>query len=638
MNKKLETSLYSIGGVIAALVVVVALNAIVSKVAARVDLTEDKLYTLSEGTRTILKGLDTPVKVSLYVQPGDSPESLLLKNYAQRIEDLLGEFKQVAGGNIEIEKYAPTPDSDAEDKANLDGVEGQMDRAGDTIYLGVSFTCVDQKTAIPFLSPERERLLEYDLIRGITSVSRVEKPVIGVMTSLPMFGMAMNPMMMQMGQRGGSPPWIVINELKRDFTVREVPMGAEKIDDDISVLVCVHPKGLSDAAQFAIDQFVLRGGKLVAFVDPFCAADSSSQQGMMGMQGPGGSSLGRLTGAWGLEQDMTKVVADLNFRSRIMRGSQPENAPSVLSIDPRGINADDVVTEQVDNLVLWFASGFTGTPAEGLQQTVLLHSTTDSQLADAFMAQMSGEQLARDFKPSGKEYALAVRLTGKFKSAFPDGNPSKPEESPADAGDDAAKKKDEPKKDDALKESVKETAVVLVGDADVLYDRFAVEVQEVFGQQVIIPRNANLTFAQAVIEQLAGDSNLIKVRSRATVARPFTLIRQLQSQAEERYREEIVALERGLQETQGRLSELQVNKDKSQRFILSPEQKEEIENFRRKEAEASRKLKDVRKSLRQDIENLENRLKWINILAVPLVVALSGIALAVIKRKRTAAK
>lgn len=638
MNKKLETSLYSIGGVTAMLLIAVAVNVIVSKVRVRADLTADRLYTLSEGTKTILKKLDTPVKVRLYVLPGESPEALILKNYAQRVEDLLAEFQQVAGKNLVVEKLTPAPDSDAEDSANLDGVEGQMDRTGEKIYLGVSFSCVDQKQAIPFLGPDRERLLEYDLISKIAAVSTPEKPVIGVMSSLPVFGQPMNPMMMQMGQRG-SAPWLFINELKQQFDVKQLETSAEKIEDNIKVLVLVHPKNLSDATQYAIDQFVMRGGKLVAFIDPFSTEDRAGGNPMMGgMGGQGGpSSLGKLTDAWGVQFDSAKVVADMNFRSRIIRGGRPETAPAVLSLNRLAVNPEDVVTEQVDNLLVWYVGSFSGTPADGLKQTVLIKSTTDSQLVDAFTAQMSGEQVARDFKASGKEFPIAIRLEGKFKSAFPNGKPAAPEP-PAAEGE----KKDEAKKDapkaDTLKESKGETAVVLVGDTDILVDRYAAEIQDFFGQQIMIPRNANLTFVQGVIEQMAGDSNLIRVRSRATMNRPFTLVREMEAQAESRYREEIGALEKSLQETQARLSELQVNKDKNQRFILSPEQQKEIENFRKVEADGKKKLKEVRKNLRQDIESLQNRLKWINILAMPVIVAFSGIALAVIKRKRTAAK
>ncbi|MBI3881558.1 MAG: Gldg family protein [Verrucomicrobia bacterium] len=636
-NKKLETLLYSGLGVLGVAVVLVALNFILGLAKTRVDLTAEKLYTLTPGTKAILKKLDTPVKIRLYYTQSEAMMPVPLKTYAMRVEDLLGEYKQLAKGNLEIEKFDPQPDSDAEDSANLDGVEGQTLQNGEKIYLGLSISCLDQKVAVPFLSPDRERLLEYDLSRAIASIARPEKPVIGVMSSLPVFGQPANPMMMRMGQPGGGQPaWIFIGELKRDFTVKQVEATAEKIDDDIKVLVVVHPKNLAESAQFAIDQFVLRGGKLVAFLDPMSTVDSQGQNPMMGMQGPSASSLGKLTEAWGIQFDTTKVVADMNFKSRIFRGEadRPQVAPAVLSLTEQGVDKDDVTTQQIDSLTLWFAGAFTGTPAEGLKQTVLLKSTTDSMLADAFMAQMSGEQIAKDFKPSGKEYPLAIRLAGKFKTAFPNG---KPESKPAE-GEKPEEKKPEAKKDDALKVSKQDGMVVLVGDSDVLYDRYGAEVQNFMGQQIVQMRNGNLPFVQALIEHASGDSDLINVRSRATMTRPFTLVRQMEAQAEDRFRGKIAELEKSLQETQTRLNELQRNKEKGQRFVLSPEQKAEIEKFRKQEATAKQEIKLLNRELHRDMESLQTKLKLINIFVMPAVVIFAGLAVFVLKRNRTAAK
>ncbi len=633
-KKRIETVLYSAIGVAAMFLVLVVLNFILGAAKLRVDLTAEHLYTLSPGTRAILAKLDTPVKIRLYCTQGEETMPVLLKTYAQRVEDLLGEYKQAARGNIEIEKYDPKPDSDAEDSANLDGVEGQPMQTGEKLYLGLAVHCANETVAVPFLSPEREKLLEYDLSRAIASVMKAEKPVLGVMSGLPVFGQPMNPMMMRMGQRGQD-PWIFINELKRDFTVKPVELNAGKIDDDIKVLIVVHPKDITDKAQFAIDQFILRGGKLIAFLDPHSTIDSHSSQ-MSPMMGgmASSSSLGKLLEAWGVQFDTSKVIADMNFVSRFSRNNRAEVAPAVLSITPEGINPDDVVTSQVDSLLLLFAGAFTGTPAEGLKQTVLLKSSVNSQPVEKMLAELSGDQIAKEFKPSGKEYPLAIRLAGKFKTAFPNGPP---EDKTADNPDEK-EKKDETKKPDSLKESAGENVVILVGDADMLYDQFCVQTQEIFGQQIIVPRNGNLSLAQSMVEQLSGDSNLIAVRSRATMSRPFTLVKKIQAHAEENYRAKIKAMEDSLSETQNRLTELQKNKEKGQRFILSPEQQAEVENFKKKEAQIKKELKEVRKNLRQDIDALENRLKWANIAGMPLLVTISGITLAVFKRKRTAAR
>lgn len=637
-KRSLELMLYSTVGVAAMFLILLAVNVITAAVKQRVDLTQERAFTLSDGTKKILQKLDTPVKIRFYATQTDaaSPESVYLKTYAQRVEDLLSEFKQAGGSKIILEKLNPQPDSDAEDSARLDGIEAQMLQSGDSYYLGISVSMLDSKAALPFLAPNRERLLEYDIARAISRVGKPEKPVVGIMSPLPIFGMPSNPMMMQMGQRG-SEPWALVGELKQDFEVKRVEMTAEKIDDDIKVLLVVHPKDITDKAQYAIDQFVMRGGKLIAFLDATSLVDSRPQ-GNMPFNMPGaGSNLEKLLTAWGLKYDTSKVVADLNFKMQLLgQRNQPQEAPAFLAITDQGINKDDVATSEINNVWLPLAGAFSGTPVDGLKQTVLLSSTKESQLVDGFMANMSGESILKEFKSSGTAYPLAIRLTGKFKTAFPNG---KPEEKK----DDAEKKdgdKDE-KKDagNSLKETASDNVVILVGDADLLYDRFAIrEMNTPFGT-IRMPMNANLNFAQNLIEQLAGDSNLIGVRSRATTSRPFTLVKKMQAASQERYQAEIKKLEDSLAEAQRKLNELQQQKKEAgQRFILSPEQQAEIEKFRKLEARTKTELKQVRKDFRRDIDRLENRVKWFNIAAMPLLVSISGVVIAIYKRKLTSAK
>jgi len=633
-KKQIETLLYSVAGVAAMLLIVLIVNFIFGAFKQRLDLTNERLYTLSDGTKKILKNIDKGVEIRFYFSQGEKEMDAGLKSYAQHVEDLLAEYKKAAGGKIKVKKLDPKPDTDAEDSAHLDGIEGQMLPTGDSLYFGLAISYLDQKVALPVLPPNRERLLEYDISRALSKVANPVKPVVGVMTPLPMFGMPNNPMMARMGQQPQD-PWVVISELQNDFTLRQVPMTADKIDDDIKVLVVVHPKEITDTAQYAIDQFVLRGGKLIAFLDGLAIMDHSSQQQNPMMPAMGtGSSLDKLLKAWGITFDTSKVVADINFTSRFMnRNNQPESAPAVLSIKPQGINKDDVVTAQIDSLLVPFAGAFTGTPATGLKETVILKSTPDSQLVEGFMAQMSGEQITKDFKPSGTAYALAIRLNGKFKTAFPDGKPKETEKSD-DKKDEA--KKDEKKPEDSLKESKGENAVVLIGDADMLYDQFSVQVQNFFGQKIIQPRNGNLNLAQNLVEQMAGDENLIAVRSRATMNRPFERIDKMQAQAEEAFRAERKKLEESLRETQQRLSELQAaKKDKGQQsFVLSAEQQAEIKKFREKEAQAKIELRDVKKQLKRKTESLENRLKWVNIAGMPFLVTAFGLGLAFLKGQR----
>jgi ABC-type uncharacterized transport system involved in gliding motility auxiliary subunit len=635
-EKKVETLLFSAVGVAVMFIIVLAVNLIAGAFKGRLDLTKEKAFTLSAGTRAILAKLDSPVEVRFYWSQSESRVPSQFKTYAKRVEDLLSEFKQASHGNLEIKKLDPQPDSEAEDSANLDGVEGQPVESGEKIYLGLAISLDPQKVALPFLSPQRDRLLEYDLARAISQVLSTNKPVIGIMTALPIFGQAMNPMMMRMGQQGQE-PWVFVSELKKDYDVRQLQPDVEKIDDDIKVLMVIHPKDLKDTTQYAIDQFVMRGGKLIACLDPMSLSDVNRQNPMMPMPG-GGSNLDKLLKAWGISFDNTKVAADMSFaRKLVTRGSQAEIIPTVLFVTDTGISKDDVVASQIDEILLPFPGVFTGTPVAGLKETVLLRTTKKSQLVEPFMAQMSPAKIVDDFKASDTSYALAVRLEGKFKTAFPEGKP----ESKAEDKDKDKDKKDEKPEDkakDTLKETKADNAVLLIGDTDWLSDQFSVQVANFFGQKIIQPRNGNLALTQNIVEQFAGDQNLIGVRSRGTINRPFTLVKEMQAQAQARFQAEISKLQKEADEANQKLSELQGKKEAGQRFVLSKEQQEELEKFKQKRAEANKKLKRVRRELAQDIESLELRTKVINIGGIPLLVAAIGIALAIVRVQKTKAK
>lgn len=630
-RKNLTTHLFSTAGVLAMLAILVAVYVIAGFLKARVDLTADRLYTLSEGSRTILQKLDSPVEVRLFVTQNSAVMPVALKTYAQRVEDLLLEYRKVSGGRIELKKYDPEPDSDAEEMAALDGVEGQTLASGERIYLGLAVSLLDARETIPFLFPEREKLLEYEVTRAISRVVNPEKPVVGVLSALPIFG-EFNPMMMQMGQ-GRQNPWVFLTELKRDFEVRQVDMAADKIDDAIKVLVAFYPRDISEKAEYALDQFVLRGGKLIAFLDPLSIADSrSNPMNPMQRNLSSGASLDKLLKAWGIEFDKSKVLADLNYVTRINQGGRPSPNPAVLSLTREAVATNDIVTSQLDSLLVPFAGAFTGTPAEGLTRTVLLQSSSNSQLVEKMMAEFSGEQLVKDFASASKEFALALRLTGKFKTAFPDGAPKDPADSSTNAPP-------APAPAASLKESAQETSVVLVADADMLFDQVCVQVGNFLGQRIVMPIGGNLNFIQALVEHMSGGNELIAVRGRATMSRPFTRVKAMQARAEDQFRTKIKELEKSEADIRQKLSELQVRKtDSGQRFILSPEQQDAIRNYEKEQVRVRGELKTVRKELRREIDSLETGLKWANIFGMPLLVAVGGLGLALVKRKKTAAK
>jgi ABC-type uncharacterized transport system involved in gliding motility auxiliary subunit len=628
-HRNYETPLYALAAVAAVLVLLLGANFIVSKLKWRADLTEERAFTLSEGTRKVLAGLKAPVQVRFYCTQSDEAMPMGLKNYGQAVEDLLDAMRTASGGKLQVQKLDPTPDSDAEDSARLDGIEPQVFPNGDRIYFGLGFSQLDRKSALPFLSPDRERLLEYDSVRAINAVTSAEKPVLGLLTPLPTA--APSPMMGMMNR----PPsaGVFLDELRRSFEVREVPFTTEEIPADIKTLLVVHPREISEPAQYAIDQFILRGGQLVAFLDPMCVMDSQSAP-MMGMQPPPSvSTFSKLLPAWGLNFNTSEIVVDMQNVGNTRRG----RAPGILALGPDSIDPDSVVTGDVDSLFMALAGTFQGDPAEGLQRTSLVFSSKQSALFDPGFTQTSPEAVEREFKPTGVDYPIAIKLEGKFKTAFPAGKPKAvPEGQPQMP--DAATSPD-PNEPPGLKESKEAGVVYLVGDVDMLFDPLAVaEVPTPFGQPVMVPANSNLNFAQSMAEQLSGGSELASVRSRASRDRPFTVVKRMQAEAESKFRDKISGLERGLQEAQGRLAQLEVNKEAGQQFILTPEQQAEIKSFRKKEAETKKELKDVRKTLRRAVEALEQRVKWTNILAMPLLVAAAGCLIAVYRHRRQSAR
>jgi ABC-type uncharacterized transport system involved in gliding motility auxiliary subunit len=629
-QKNFETILYSTAGVAVMFVVLIAVYILTSAAKERIDLTAEKAFTLSPGTRKILGKIDSRVTVRFYCTQSGTEMPPSLRTYAQHVEDLLGEYQNASHGKIVIKKFDPEPDSDAEDSARLDGVEGQATSAfgGDKVYLGLAISMLDQKETIPWLAPEREKLLEYDISRAIARVINPTPAVVGVMSALPIFGSEANPMMQQMGQQGGSEPWTFISELKKDFTIREIPMTATKIDDDIHVLMVVHPRDITDQTQYAIDQFVLRGGKLLAFLDPHAYFDQKHDQMAQVLgESSGQSSLDKLLKAWGLSMDVNKVVADMTFA-----GHNPQNGavmPTVLMVNKDGVDNNDVVTSQIDNLVMPFVGAFVGSPSSGLKETVLIHSSPESELVEGVTASIGAENIVKDFHPSNVNYDLAVQLTGKFKTAFPDGQPKAEKD----------EKADDQSKAPQLKESKEDGVVVLVSDSDLLNDQVCVQVQNFMGYRLVRPMNGNLNLVESFVEELSGDNDLISLRSRASLNHPFTRLNAMEATAGREWEDKVKELEAKKQETESKISQLQASKSGAeQQFILSPEQQKELEDYQTAVASVNKDLKATRKRLRQDTDSLELWTKIINIGAVPVLVALTGIVLAVVKRKRTAAK
>ncbi len=605
---------------VVALVLVGAIAAssvvILANLPLRCDMTAERLYTLSNGSKAVLGQLTEDVTFKYYVSTSSAEMPMALKTYSQQVENLLKEYERAGGGRLVVETYDPKPDSDAEEWAQRYGVEPQtVNPFGQGIYFGVVAVCGDREETLGVLSPRTESTLEYDLTRLVTRVAWPERPVIGVMTSLPdVLGGQVNPMMMQMGQR---PPqgWAAFTELGKDYDVRSVDADAEKIDDDVKTLVVLHPKNLSDKALYAIDQFVLRGGKLVACVDPLSIKDMQSSQGqqMMGGQSTGSSTLGKLFDAWGVKFADGKIACDLQAATKLNDGrGGVESNPAFLSLGKDNMDKGDLIVSELTNVMFPFAGAlsFEKKEMDLAFEPVIMTSKDNACVVDRMSMQYGG---MKDMVPDGSEKVLAARLSGTFKTAFPKG---------PDGTNDVSK---------ALAEG--KSSVLIFADSDFLADDFCVRMMRTpFGS---IPQliNENLNLFSNAMEQFAGREELIGVRSRGASDRPFKVVNELEAEATKKWQAKEAEFQQELQKTQQRLSALQKEKKGGERFVLSKEQQDEIVKLRKAQADTRKQLKNVRKELTAGIDSLGLRLKVTNIALVPVLVVLFGLLRGFIRRK-----
>jgi len=627
-------------GVLAAGALAVGVNMLAERALprAQVDLTEQQLYTLSEGTRQVLAGLQDPITLRLFYSRRLGAEIPLYGAYADRVQEMLAEYVSLSHGKLRLEVYDPEPFSELEDRALAYGLQGvPVDQSGEQVYFGlVGTNLVDDERTIPFLQPDRERFLEYDLTRLVWELSNPTRPVVGVMSSLPLNG---DPRAMMM-RMGGGQPFAVMQQLRQFFTVKDVPLDAQVIEPDVQVLVVAHAQNLSESTQYAIDQFVMRGGKLLVLVDPH-------SEGQASRPGPGGqppqdtaSSLDRLLNAWGVEAPRDKVVLDLRGAWRVR--SNPQDRVQAVdyvawyNLQGDSLNNAEVATAQLDQVTVASAGEVRKKEGAAVEFVPLLTSSAQSMVVDA--AQVRGNpdpaRLLAEFHPDDQRHVLMARLRGPLTTAFPDGAPPPPEGQtrPADFPEHRAATEGP-------------ANIIVANDSDILEDRFWVRVQDFFGQTVATPFSGNGALVVNLADTLSGSDALISLRSRGESLRPFTLVEDIRRNADAQYRQTEHALQQRLEETQRRLRELRQGSGpgtgggdpREQQTIITPEQRAEIDAARQEILRTRRELRSVQLELRRDIEGLETTLRIVNIVLVPALLTLFAIGLAVVRMRRRAA-
>jgi ABC-type uncharacterized transport system involved in gliding motility auxiliary subunit len=605
----------------------------------RIDLTDNQLYTLSDGTKRILEKIDEPINLYFYFSDRATENIPSLRSYANRVRELLEEMEDEADGQIRLNVIDPLPFSEEEDRAAQFRLQGvQIAASPDTIYMGLAGTnSVGDEEIIPFFQPDKEEFLEYDIAKLISTLAAPERQAVGLISGVRMSG-DFNPQTQQMQS-----PWVIFQQAQQLFDVRDLGVDVESIDDEIGILWIVQPKNLPESTLYAIDQFIMAGGKALIFVDPLAEADpSAAPQGMPAGMPPHGqsSNLSKLFDAWGLSYTTNDVVADAGLALQISSGmtGRPIRHLGLLGITSAQLNSEEVITADLEVLNVGVAGTLSANDESNLSFVPLVRSSQNAATipASRFSFLPDPAALQRDFAPTGEEYVIAARLSGNFLSAFPEGPPTT-----ADAGDSAEEDQDAPAEAAAPEETTDEEGtegdetasahiaeateaanVIVVADVDMLSDRMWVQVQNFFGQQIANAFADNGTFVINALESLSGSNDLIDVRSRASYSRPFTVVADLRAQAEAQFQETEQSLQRELEETERRLSELQSSRDDSGNILMTEEQQAEIDRFIDRRAEIRQELRAVQRGLDRDIERLGTVLKIVNIGLVPLLLTI----------------
>jgi ABC-type uncharacterized transport system involved in gliding motility auxiliary subunit len=593
----------------------------------RVDLTQNRLYTLSPGTQQVLRELKEPINLYFYFsREAAAQQAPLIMPYATRVREFLEELATRSGGKIHVRIVDPQPFSDEEDRAAEFGLQPLHSGGGETLYFGLTGTnSTDGRSSIPSFQADREEFLEYDVAKLINDLGTTKKPVIGLLSSLALQGQ-FNPMTGQMGE-----PWPMLTQLQDLFTVRNVTGDVDHIDKDVDVLMLVHPKQLPPKTLYAVDQFVMRGGRILLFLDPNSGGDTSGQDPsnpLAGAMANHSSDLKPLLAAWGVDYDPGKVVGDLErgLEVRTNMQSPPIRHIGILGLGHADMNQKDVVSASLDKVNLATAGALSARPGAKTTFEPLLQSSASAALIPAprFNALTDPATLRDGFKPTGIRYALAARISGPIESAFPQGPPA--DQKPA-AGPPVAH----------IPKATAPANIVIIADTDLLMDYMWVQTRELFGQRVAQAFANNGDLVANILDNLSGSSALISVRGRATFSRPFERVEALRRQADDRLRGKALELQAQLQQTEAKLSELQSKRNDQSSIMLSPDQEAELKRFVAEKAHVRKQLRETQRGLDVDINRLNSRLKVINIGIAPLLVAVAGVVILSARRRRRAA-
>ncbi len=604
----------------------VLVNYLASSLPVRVDTTAESIYTLSSGTKTLLGKIEEPVVVDFYFSKSATGVPISYKNYAARVQEMLRQYARASRGKLTLNVIDPRPDTPEEEKATAAGLQPQLLPSGEQVYFGIIATQADQQKNLAALNPQREQFLEYDLSKLIYSVQQIDKKKLGLLTSLPIQGDNMDQQMMMMMRRQPTPGQFVADEWGQSFDIIKVDASAAELPANLDILAVIHPENVSPKLQYAIDQFLLSGKPVFLALDPSSQyfKRQGGQQQMMGAPAQNVSSdLPTLLGAYGIAYDPQKVVGDIASATQVQTGAGTiTRYPIWLNLRRDNFSAKSMATAQLSSAMFIEAGSISPKQGSTLTFTPLAETTDQGgELPSMSLQFAQPDDIAGQLKPSGKK-TIAALVTGKFKSAFPEGAPRE-EPKPDEKKDD---KKPEPAKPaaDSLKESKSTSTLFVIADTDWLFDDYSVRKMNFFGQSAAEPINDNLAFASNTVEFLSGSQDLISIRGKGSSLRPFTVVRAMEVEAQKKYQSKLTGLDARLQKVQAQLTELQGKKGDSNRLVASPEVTKAIEDFQKQSAQMKGERREIRRALREDIDALENKLLFLNLAASPLLVLAFG--------------
>lgn len=609
------------------LALLILANFIASSTPAKLDLTSGRLYSLSPGTDRILKNVTEPVEIEFYFSESAAGLPAFLRNYADRVSEMLRQYAARSDGKVRFRKVDPQPDTPEEERALRLGLQGQALAGSDQrIFLGVLMRQADSQKLIPFLNVQREPFLEYDLSQLLSSVQRLDRPKLGLLSGLPLRG---RPGMPWAGQPG-QPAQLVHQELEKTFEVVEIETTANEIPGDLTALAVVHPQGIGEQLEYALDQFILSGKPVFIAVDPASRFTlSQSQQAMFGAAPGKSSNLERLFKAYGIGFDPATVVGDERLGTRIPGSNGIEFAyPLLPNFRSENLASDSPLTSQLQQVMFVEPGEVRLADGSTLEfQPLIRTSSRSGTTPSTSIGLMPPEESAKAIVFEDRERAVAGFFRGSVRSAFPEG---RPEVKPAE-GESAPPPLPAT---NHLKESAGRINVFVAADSDWLMDVYSVRVTNFLGVQSYLPLNDNLGFAVNVLEAFAGSEDLISLRGKASSVRPFVVVDTLEREAQKRFQARLDSLDAELKNIEAEIGKVMAQQSEQRVIVATPDIQKSLDAFREQEARVRAERREIRRALREEIDALEARVVAVNLLTAPIVIALSGWAFHLWRKKR----